>query len=124
MHVLVIQLKMKFPDEIFVNQPKYENQAHVQAKSVWGILRGLESFSHLIYNTKEHGYQVRIGCIVVMGSSFLMRDDILPILGHLMILSKNLHSKKNIMYKSQVYVTNIDSETCLVSRRSPKIRIQ
>ena len=49
---------MTFPDQIFVNQANYERVAHISAKSVWGVLRGLESFSQLVYNTKEHGYQV------------------------------------------------------------------
>lgn len=60
---------LKFADEIFVNQPNYKNQAHIRAKSVWGILRGLESFSHLIYNTKEHGYQVRI--LICLNSCYI-----------------------------------------------------
>jgi hypothetical protein len=30
----------------------------VSAKTVWGALRGMESFSQLVYNVKEHGYQV------------------------------------------------------------------
>jgi hypothetical protein len=47
-------------DQIFVNQPNFEKMAHVSAKTVWGLLRGLESFSQLIYNIKEHGYQVRV----------------------------------------------------------------
>ena len=47
-----------FSDQIFVNQPNYEKICHITANTIWGLLRGLESFSHLIYNTKEHGYQV------------------------------------------------------------------
>jgi hypothetical protein len=45
-------------DQIFVDQPNYEKVAHVSAKTAWGVIRGLESFSQLVYNTKEHGYQV------------------------------------------------------------------
>ena len=33
--------------------------AFIKGKSCWGVLRGLESFTQLIYSTKENGYLVR-----------------------------------------------------------------
>jgi len=35
---------------------KYEKKALLQSDSIWGILRGMESFAQMIYNTKEQGY--------------------------------------------------------------------
>ena len=33
--------------------------AFIKGQSCWGVLRGLESFTQLIYSTKENGYLVR-----------------------------------------------------------------
>ena len=37
---------------------KYEKKALLQSDSIWGVLRGMESFAQMIYNTKEQGYIV------------------------------------------------------------------
>jgi len=47
-----------FTDRIFIDQPNYEKKGLISAKTIWGLLRGLESFTHLIYNAEEHGFQV------------------------------------------------------------------
>jgi hypothetical protein len=39
-----------------------QGYAIITGKSVWGLLRGMESFSQLVYSTKENGYSVsRLG---------------------------------------------------------------
>ena len=35
-----------------------ENKVEVTGQSVWGTLKGLESFTQLIYSNKENGYAV------------------------------------------------------------------
>ena len=47
-----------FKDEIVVKQENGENKVEVTGQSVWGTLKGLESFSQLIYSNKENGYAV------------------------------------------------------------------
>ena len=49
-----------FSDQIVAGIPQFNERAVVSANTVWGILRGLESFSQLVYNKKENGYQVRL----------------------------------------------------------------
>ena len=45
---------------MLVNIPqKYKRKALLRANTVWGILRGLESFTQMVYNVKETGYMVR-----------------------------------------------------------------
>ena len=61
MNTLLLLTHNTISDQIFVDQTNYEKVAHVSANTVWGVLRGLESFSQLVYNTKEHGYQVEWG---------------------------------------------------------------
>ncbi len=46
-----------FADDLIVNE---SGQAFIQSRTVWGLLRGLESFSQLVYNIKDTGYLVRI----------------------------------------------------------------
>ena len=44
-----------FLDDLLVDS---SGLAHLRSHTVWGILRGLESFTHLVYKTKESGYLV------------------------------------------------------------------
>ena len=47
-------------DELHVGAPaKYRKTAVLRSNTAWGILRGLESFTQLVYNVKETGYLVR-----------------------------------------------------------------
>ena len=41
-----------------MKQENGENKVEVTGQSVWGTLKGLESFAQLIYSTKENGYAV------------------------------------------------------------------
>ena len=45
-------------DQIMIKKQDVQDRAFIMAESVWGILRGLESFTQLIYSTKENGYVV------------------------------------------------------------------
>ena len=45
-------------DQIMIKKQEIQDRAVITAESVWGILRGLESFTQLIYSTKENGYVV------------------------------------------------------------------
>ena len=45
-------------DQIMIKKQDVQDRAVIMAESVWGILRGLESFTQLIYSTKENGYVV------------------------------------------------------------------
>ena len=42
-------------DELKIDSPDEPNRARLIAFSVWGILRGLESFSQLVHINHEHG---------------------------------------------------------------------
>ena len=42
-------------DEIKIDSPDQPGKAQIIAFSVWGILRGMESFGHLIYFTEFDG---------------------------------------------------------------------
>ena len=44
---------MFFADEIKVDSPDAPNKATIIAVTPWGMLRGMESFSHLVYTTSE-----------------------------------------------------------------------
>ena len=44
-----------FLDDLLVDS---SGLAHLRSHTVWGILRGLESFTQLVYKTKESGYLV------------------------------------------------------------------
>jgi len=52
--------KMKEGYEIVVKQENGENKVEVTGQSVWGTLKGLESFTQLIYSNKENGYAYQI----------------------------------------------------------------
>ena len=41
-----------------MKQENGENKVEVTGQSVWGTLKGLESFTQLIYSNKENGYAV------------------------------------------------------------------
>ena len=49
-----------------IKKQDVQDRAVIMAESVWGILRGLESFTQLIYSSKENGYVV---------SNFITHED-------------------------------------------------
>jgi hypothetical protein len=51
-------MSVSFPDEIKVDTDDEPGRARVIAFTAWGILRGLESFSQLIYTDDELPGQV------------------------------------------------------------------
>ena len=44
-----------FLDDLLVDK---SGNAHLRSHTVWGLLRGLESFTQSVYKTKESGYLV------------------------------------------------------------------
>ena len=52
---------MNFPflDYIKIDTPDNPLKASIVSDSVWGILRGLETFSQLVYSSAETGYAVK-----------------------------------------------------------------
>ena len=54
-----------FSDEIKVDVEDAREQAMIIAFSAWGILRGLESFSQLIYTNVEYPGVVRSFCLML-----------------------------------------------------------
>ena len=44
-----------FLDDLLVDE---SGNAYLRSHTVWGVLRGLESFTQLVYKTKESGYLV------------------------------------------------------------------
>ena len=69
------QLNLYVSDEIKVNSPDEPGRARIIAFSVWGVLRGMESFSQLVYQTMEFGNAVRVGIIF---KSTLLYSNPLP----------------------------------------------
>lgn len=51
--------------QIMIKKQDVQDRAVIMAESVWGILRGLESFTQLIYSTKENGYVHQINATIV-----------------------------------------------------------
>ena len=50
-----------FLDELRVMKDEAGNsQAEIVGLDTWGALRGLESFSQLVYSTKENGFVVSL----------------------------------------------------------------
>ena len=47
-----------FSDQLTVGRERNGPKAYINATSSWGALRGLESFTQLIYSTKESGFKV------------------------------------------------------------------
>ena len=49
-----------FVDDLVVGKQTERNigKALIKGQSCWGVLRGLESLTQLIYTTKENGYVV------------------------------------------------------------------
>ena len=47
-----------FSDQLTVGRKRNGPKAYINATSSWGALRGLESFTQLIYSTKESGFKV------------------------------------------------------------------
>ena len=57
-YYLTINNKLKnffFSDEIKIDSPDQPGKAQIISFSVWGILRGMESFGHLIYYSTFEG---------------------------------------------------------------------
>ena len=50
--------KKYFSDQLTVGWERNGPKAYINATSSWGALRGLESFTQLVYSTKESGFKV------------------------------------------------------------------
>lgn len=70
---------------------KYERKALLQADTIWGVLRGMESFSQMVYNTQEQGY------INLINSTFIQDEPRYPYRGVMLDSSRHFLSKKVIL---------------------------
>ena len=54
-----------FSDQLIVGRERNVPKAYIIATSSWGSLRGLESFTQLIYSTKESGFKVTNQVVII-----------------------------------------------------------
>ena len=50
----------KYLDEVKVNAPDSPGTAQIIAFHVWGILRGMETFSQLVYASTQYGDALQV----------------------------------------------------------------
>ena len=115
-------------DEIKINSPDEPGRARIIAFSAWGILRGLESFSQLVYATMEFGRAVQTvvnGTQIMDAPRFTHRGILLDTSRHYIaksVIRDNLDLMEMNKYNVFHWHMTDDPSFPYVSRKFPDLR--